>query len=196
MEAVTELRGERVILRHWRDDDIDPWVEMNADPRVMEHFPSVQTREESEATAARMRAQVDREGWGLWALEVPGVHAFAGFVGLAVPRFEAAFLPGIEVGWRLPVAAWGRGYASEGARLALDHAFDALGWPEVLSFTAVGNRRSRAVMERLGMRHDEKDDFDHPNLPGSHLQRHVLYRLRAGERAWRTGAAGTGDGGR
>lgn len=88
------------------------------------------------------------------------------------------------MGWRLPVAAWGHGYASEGARLALDHAFDSLGWAEVVSFTALGNQRSRAVMERLGMHHDERDDFDHPRLSGSHLQRHVLYRLGSAERAW------------
>lgn len=188
---MSELRGERVLLRHWRDSDIEPWVEMNADPKVMEHFPSALTTVEAEETAVRLRAHVDREGWGLWALEVPGLHDFAGFVGLAAPTFEAPFLPGIEVGWRLPVAAWGRGYASEAARLALDHAFDALGWDEVLSFTAVGNWRSRAVMERLGMHHRSEDDFDHPRLAGSHLQRHVLYRLRGGERAWRPPA---GDG--
>ena len=187
---MTELRGERVLLRPWRDEDIEPWAEMNADPRVMEHFPSVLSREEAEESAARIRSHVDEEGWGLWALEVPGVHDFAGFVGLAVPTFDAPFQPGVEVGWRLPVAAWGRGYASEGARLALDRAFDSLGWAEVLSFTAVGNARSRAVMERLGMHHDERDDFDHPRLAGSPLERHVLYRLRAGERAWRKSSAG------
>ena len=187
---MSELRGRRVVLRHWRDEDVEPWVEMNADPRVMEHFPSVQTRQESEESAARLREQVDRQGWGLWALEVPGVHDFAGFVGLAVPTFEAPFQPAIEVGWRLPVVAWGQGYASEGARLALDYAFDSLGWEEVVSFTASGNRRPRAVMERLGMHHDEHDDFDHPRLPGSHLQRHVLYRMRAGERTWRPSTGG------
>lgn len=181
---MTELRGRRVVLRHWRDEDIEPWVEMNADPRVMEHFPSVLTRQEAIETAGRLAAHVEREGWGLWALEVPGVHAFAGFVGLAVPTFDAPFLPAIEVGWRQLVAAWGQGYASEGARLALDHAFDSLGWDEVVSFTAVANLRSRAVMERLGMHHRDEDDFDHPRLPGSHLQRHVLYRLREGERTW------------
>ena len=181
---MTELRGDRVLLRHWRDADMAPWVDMNADPRVMEHFPSVLSRDEAEESAGRLRAHVDREGWGLWALEVPGLHDFAGFVGLSVPVFDAPFLPAIEVGWRLPVAAWGHGYASEGARLALDHAFDSLGWAEVVSFTALGNRRSRAVMERLGMHHDERDDFDHPGLRGSPLQRHVLYRLGSAERAW------------
>lgn len=182
---MTELRGTRVVLRQWRDDDIEPWVAMNADARVMEHFPSTLNREEAEEAALRIRRHLEAEGWGLWALEVPGAHVFAGFVGLALPTFDAPFLPAVEVGWRLPVEAWGHGYASEGAGLALDHAFDSLGWDEVVSFTAVGNRRSRAVMERLGMHHREEDDFDHPRLAGSPLQRHVLYRLRAGERTWR-----------
>jgi RimJ/RimL family protein N-acetyltransferase len=181
---VTELAGERVRLRHWRDEDTEPWVAMNADPRVMEHFPSTLLREEAEDSARRFGENLERQGWGLWALEIPGVVDFAGFVGLAQPTFEAPFLPAVEIGWRLAAQAWGHGYASEGARLALDHAYDVLEWDEVVSFTAAGNLRSRAVMERLGMHRRAEDDFDHPRLAGSHLQRHVLYRLRSGERPW------------
>ena len=175
---MTELRTARVLLRHWWDSDLDAWAEMNADPQVMGHFPSTLNREEAQATAERIPAHLDETGWGLWALEVPGRIDFAGFVGLAEPTFEAHFTPAIEVGWRLSRDAWGHGYASAGARLAVAYAYEELGWDEVVSFTAEGNVRSRAVMERIGMSRDPRDDFDHPRLePGSRLRCHVLYRL-------------------
>ena len=117
-------------------------------------------------------------GFGLWALEIPGVAPFAGFVGLSVPGFTAPFTPCVEIGWRLAAAHWGRGYATEAARAVLAHAWDVVGLDEVVSFTTAGNDRSRAVMTRIGMRYDPADDFDHPRLPPGHpLRRHVLYRV-------------------
>jgi len=172
------LRTPRLILRDWRDDDLAPFAALNADPAVMAHFPSVLTRAESDALAARIRAPIAEHGFGLWAAEVPGVAPFVGYVGLAAPRFEAPFTPCMEVGWRLARAHWGCGYATEGARAALDDGFGRLGLDEVVSFTVPANVRSRAVMTRLGMTHAEADDFDHPLLPPGHpLRRHVLYRL-------------------
>ncbi len=151
---------------------------MSADPLVTEPFPSVLSRAESDAYAARIRAELAERGIGLWALEVPGVAPFVGFTGLSVPRFDAFFTPCVEIGWRLAREHWGRGYASEAARTALGHAFGALGLDEVVSFTSVGNTRSRRVMEKLGMRHDPADDFEHPGLPQGHpLRPHVLYRV-------------------
>jgi RimJ/RimL family protein N-acetyltransferase len=172
------LRTDRVLLRGWRDGDLEPFARLNADPRVMEHFPSILTRQESDATAARIRAHFDRHGFGLWALEVAGVADFGGFVGLSIPSFAAPFTPCVEIGWRLAPDLWGRGYATEGAALALDFAFERLGLAEVVSFAVAANVRSRRVMERLGMHHADEDDFDHPFLPrGDPLCRHVLYRL-------------------
>ena len=125
--------------------------------------------------AARIMAKLDSQGWGLWAVEVVGGEPFIGFTGLAVPSFEAHFTPCTEVGWRLAHSAWGKGYATEAARAALAFGFDALGLAEIVSFTAVSNKRSAAVMERLGMRRD--GEFDHPGMAqGSLLRRHVLYR--------------------
>lgn len=174
---VAELRTERLLLRAWRPDDRDPYAALNADPVVMEHFPAPLTRAESDAHVDRVLAAFAEHGWGLWAVEVPGEADFIGFVGLAIPRFEAPFTPCVEVGWRLARSAWGRGYAPEGAMEALRFAFDDLGLDEVLSFTAVGNAKSRRVMEKIGLTHDPADDFDHPNLPPGHrLRRHVLYR--------------------
>ena len=143
----------------------------------MEHFPSVLTRAESDASVDRVGSGMARHGFGFWAVEIPGVTEFAGFIGLSVPSFEAPFMPCVEVGWRIAYAHWNKGIATEGARAALDAAFGGLGLAEVVSFTVPGNTRSRRVMERLGMRHDPREDFDHPALPQGHpLQRHVLYR--------------------
>ena len=173
------LRTARLILRPWRDEDLAPFAALNADPAVMEHFPAPLSRAESDAFAAQVRREMDERGFGLWAVEAPGVAPFAGFTGLAVPRFDAHFTPCVEIGWRLAREHWGRGYAPEAARVALAHGFGPLGLDEVVSFTAAGNLRSRRVMEKLGMTHAPGDDFEHPNLPPGHrLRRHVLYRIR------------------
>jgi RimJ/RimL family protein N-acetyltransferase len=175
----TELRTERLLLRRWREADREPFARLNADPEVMEHFPSPLTRAESDAMVDRLDAHLAEHGWGLWAVERLDDGELLGFTGLATPRFDARFTPAVEVGWRLARHAWGRGYATEAARSVLAHAFDALGLDEVVSFTATSNARSIAVMERLGMAHDPADDFDHPSLPDGHpLRRHVLYRAR------------------
>lgn len=151
---------------------------MNADPAVMEHFPSLLTRAESDQTVGRIVKHFDEHGFGVWAVEVPGVASFIGFVGLMVPRFQAHFTPCVEVGWRIARPHWARGYATEGARAALAYGFDALGLGEIVSMTVLGNDRSRRVMDKLGMRRDPDGDFDHPLVESGHpLRRHVLYRL-------------------
>jgi RimJ/RimL family protein N-acetyltransferase len=178
MSAPT-LRTERLVMRGWRPSDHAPHAAMNADPRVMEHFPATMTRAESDAFVERMEGHFAEHGFGLWAVEVPGEAELIGFVGLAVPRFEAHFTPAVEVGWRLAPEWWGRGYATEAAREALRYGFEDAGLAEIVSFTAPANERSRSVMRRIGMTHDPADDFDHPALPPGHrLRRHVLYRLR------------------
>ena len=174
----TVLRTPRLVLRQWRAADRAPFAAMNADPAVMAHFPATLTRAESDALADAIAAHHAARGFGLWALEIPDVTAFAGFVGLSVPGFTAPFTPCVEIGWRLAAAHWGRGYATEAARAVLAHAWDVVGLDEVVSFTTAGHARSRAVMTRLGMRYDPADDFDHPRLPPGHpLRRHVLYRV-------------------
>ena len=184
MTDVPELRTERLLLRAWRDADLEPFATMNADPRVMEHFPSPLTRAESDDMVRRLEQRWRDGRPSLWAVEVPGVAPFIGFVGLLAPSFGAPFTPCVEVGWRLAAQHWGRGYAPEGAHAALAHGFDTLGLDEIVSFTVPANASSRRVMEKLGMRHDPADDFDHPNLAeGDPLRRHVLHRLGAEE--WR-----------
>jgi RimJ/RimL family protein N-acetyltransferase len=172
------LTTERLILRQWREADREPFAALNADPRVMEFFPSCLDRAESDAFADRIEAHFARHGFGLWAVELPGIAPFIGFIGLSIPRFEAHFTPCVEIGYRLAHEYWGKGYAPEGARRVLAHGFDQLQLPEIVSFTARVNLRSRAVMERIGMRCDVSGDFDHPLLPENHkLRPHVLYRI-------------------
>jgi RimJ/RimL family protein N-acetyltransferase len=173
-----QLSTERLLLRPWRSEDFAPFAALNADPRVMEFFPSVLRPAESDALADRIARHIDERGWGLWAVEISGIVPFAGYIGLAVPRFDAHFTPCVEIGWRLAHTQWGQGYAIEGARAALSFGIDTLKLSEIVSFTAAANVRSRRVMERLGMTHDAADDFDHPGLPVEHpLRRHVLYRI-------------------
>jgi RimJ/RimL family protein N-acetyltransferase len=175
-----ELRTERLYLRAWKPSDRAPFAAMNADPRVMEHFFAPLTAEGTDELLARIEQQFEADGFGLWAVEIPGVTPFAGFIGLYRPNFEAHFTPCVEIGWRLAADVWNRGYATEGAREAMRFGFETVGLEEIVSITVPGNRRSRRVMEKLGMTCTPKDDFDHPRVPeGSPLRRHVLYRLRA-----------------
>jgi RimJ/RimL family protein N-acetyltransferase len=184
---VITLETERLILRPWRDDDLDAFAASSLDPEVMAYFPSLLDRAQVEAGYGRVRDHFAREGWGLWAVEVRGGPAFAGFCGLQRVPFEAAFTPAVEVGWRLVRAAWGHGYATEGARAALAFAFEQLGLAEVVAMVVPANTRSRAVCERLGMVRDPAADFDHPRIPdgtisvgGIAVRRHVLYRVGRG----------------
>ena len=170
---------ERLLLRSWRDEDLAPFAAMNADPVVMEHFPSTLTRRESDALVVRITAQLDDLGYGLWALEVRDSGEFVGFTGLALQTFPAHFTPAVEVGWRLAQSAWGHGYATEAALAALEYGFTVAGLDEIVSMTAATNVRSQRVMQRIGMTHDPADDFDHPNVPDGHrVKPHVLYRIR------------------
>jgi len=177
MNLPGEIRTDRLLLRRWLADDRIAFARLNSDSRVMEFFPAPLSREESDAVADRIGAHFERHGFGLWAVEMPGLTRFAGFIGLSIPRFEAHFTPCVEIGWRLDAEHWNRGYATEGARAALAFGFASLQLEEIVSFTVPANMRSRRVMQKIGMTHSERDDFDHPALPEGHpLRRHVLYR--------------------
>lgn len=166
-----------VRLRQWRDSDLEPYCRMNADPEVMEFFPRPLSHRESEGFMKRCRDGLADRGWGLWAVDVDG--EFAGFTGLSRPRFTSHFTPCVEIGWRLRRKFWGRSIAYEAALAAQSMAFEQLLLPELVSFTAAQNIRSRRLMERLGFERNEGEDFLHPLLPrGSPLLRHVLYRRK------------------
>lgn len=174
-----ELRTERLLLRRWRDEDLDPFAALNADARVMEHFfRGVSSRRETADFIARIEAEFEDRGFGLWAVEIPGSARFIGFVGLHVALFEAHFTPAVEVGWRLSAAHWGHGYATEAGRAAVRFGFEHAGLSEIVSFTSTGNARSQRVMQRIGMTRDAAGDFEHPAVPVGHpIRPHVLYRF-------------------
>lgn len=175
-----ELRTKRLRLRALRDDDIDAFATMHADPRMMQFLAAPLSRAESEAALLRIVASTRKHGIGPWAVEVRDRAVFIGLVGLARSELEVSFAPCVEIAWRLASEYWGQGYASEAALASLEFAFKTLGLNEVLAWTTPSNSASRRVMEKIGMVRDPAEDFDHPRLPAGHpLRRHVLYRARA-----------------
>lgn len=184
MSVAIDVKTPRLILRQWRPEDRVPFAALNADPAVTQFLLPL-TRAESDALADRLARSIDEQGWGFWAVEVPGVAPFIGFVGIKPMPAALPIAPGIEIGWRLARAHWGNGYALEAAQASLRVGFEQARLPEIVAFTALGNVRSRAVMERLGMQEDS-EQFDHPALTSGHpLRRHVLYRLS--QDAWQSG---------
>lgn len=172
------IRTPRLGLRRWLDSDRTPFARLNADPAVMEYFPAPLSRSESDAFVDRIEQHHAAHGFGLWAVDWLATGQFVGMVGLAIPQFDAFFTPCVEIGWRLDRAWWGRGIATEGARASLSYGFTGLNLPEIVSFTATHNGRSRHVMEKIGMTY--RAPFRHPNLPPDHpLAEHVLYLIRA-----------------
>jgi RimJ/RimL family protein N-acetyltransferase len=172
----------RLCLRQWRPSDRAPFAALNGDPVAMAYFPDTLTPEQSDAMAVRLEALIADRGWGMWAVEVKATGEFAGFVGLHVPKPDLPFMPCVEIGWRLLPGFWGKGIATEAAQAALRVGFEDLGFAEIVSFTAVVNTRSLAVMERLGMTRDAVT-FEHPHVAEGHvLRKHVLYGL--GRDAW------------
>jgi RimJ/RimL family protein N-acetyltransferase len=172
-----EIETERLLLRQWRNSDLEPFAQLNGDPHVMVHFPSILERKQSDELAHRCRELILQRGWGFWAVELKTCGTFIGFLGLHIPSADLPFSPCVEIGWRLAASHWGKGYATEGGWAALRVAFEQLNLAEVVSFTTLDNRRSRRVMERLGMR-DNAETFEHPAIPLGHsLRAHCLYRL-------------------
>lgn len=185
-----QIRTQRLLLRGWREADKVPYGLLNADPEVMEHFPSVLTPLQSDEMVDRMSVAWELNGFGLWAVERTDTSQLVGFVGLAVPRFEIeGITPCVEVGWRLAQQHWGHGFAPEAAQAALRFGFENLSLPndEIVSFTTTKNVRSQRVMQKVGMRLDPARGFDHPLTPGWHGQRHVLYSI--GRATWQAGVA-------
>lgn len=183
------IRTERLLLREWRESDKVPYAVLNADREVMEHFPSTLTSQQSDEMVDRIMVAWEQHRFGLWAVERSDTQQFIGFVGLAMPNWQADFTPCVEVGWRLAKQHWGQGFAPEAAVAALAFGFEHVDLPndEIVSFTTMRNVNSQRVMRKIGMRLDPTREFDHPATPGWHGQRHVLYCI---DRAtWRAGMA-------
>jgi len=175
------ITTERLILRPWKDEDLLPFAEMNADPRVREFFRSVLTSEQSDAEAMHIHAAYVRDGFSMFAAQLAATGEFVGFIGLVTMTFPIPSVaqPAVEIGWRLARKHWGKGLATEGARATLRYAFETLKLPEIVAITVPANLRSRHVMDKIGMKHHPELDFDHPRIPEGHPMRaHVLYTIR------------------
>lgn len=173
------MRTARLVLREWAEADRAAFVAMHADRVVMDLMPSVLSKSQCDVLIERNLLHFAQHGFGLWSVEVPEGQPFIGYVGLVHTPFVAPFTPCVELAWMLARDHWGNGYALEAARSVIERAFGPLGLQELVAFTVPENTRSRRLMERLGMTHDEREDFEHPRLPTGHpLRRHVLYRLR------------------
>ena len=180
------LKTDRLLLRQWTEDDFLPFSEMCSDTEVMEFFPKPYTQEESYAMGRKILSLISERGWGFWAVEIPARHRFIGFVGLHAPKDTMPFSPCVEIGWRLSKQHWGQGYATEAAEAALNFAFSTLNLNEVVSFTTLANERSKAVMQKIGMRNSNQN-FMHPDIELSHPQcEHVLYKIS--KSTWRQNA--------
>lgn len=172
------LETKQLILRTWRDDDLEPMTAINQDPKVMEYFPSRQDMEATQSFIGRVTKHQEQHRFSLYAVELKTTGEMIGFVGLMTVPFTAHFTPAIEIGWRLASGYWNRGYATEAAKTVLHDAFTRLNLSEVVSFTAQGNAASRRIMEKIGLQHNSEDNFKHPKLDeASPLCQHVLYRI-------------------
>ena len=174
---IVELETARLLLRQWIEQDLPNFATLNSDPEVMEYFPALLSREESNAITEKCKSLIAEKGWGVWAVELKSSGEFIGFVGLHTPKPNLAFSPCVEISWRLHKKFWGSGYATEAAQEALSYAFNALNLNEVVSFTATTNSRSRSVMERLGFSNTH-ENFEHPDIQKGHsLSKHILYKI-------------------
>ncbi len=175
------LTTERLYLRQWQPSNFAVFAEMNADPEVMKYFPKLLSPTLSDTIANKCQQLIKDKGWGFWAVSLKGglenKDTFIGMVGLNDTHADMPFAPNVEIGWRLHKDYWGQGYATEAARASLKFAFETLELDEVVAFTAVVNKHSQLIMERIGMS-DTQENFYHPMLnPGHPLAEHVLYKV-------------------
>ena len=171
------IQTQRLILRQWRDQDRQPFAAMNADPQVMKYFPSTLTKEQSDALIDRFIEDIESSGWGFWAAQRIDSGHFIGFIGINYSADGLPFAPCVDIGWRLAQAHWGLGFATEGAKAAMDYAFNAINLSKVVSMTPVNNKASERVMKKIGMQ-KQQFTFMHPKLADGHpLQEHLLYSV-------------------
>ena len=177
-QGIHHLQTSRLILRNWKQNDIEPFAILNSDPRVCQFLPNVLSQEETLTSVIKIQSHFKKHAFGLFAVELISTKTFIGFVGLKYFSFDSHFTPSVELAWRLSWENWGQGLATEAAQKVTQYGFETLGLPEILAITAKNNQRSRRVMEKLGMFTNEDENFLHPQLEYSHpLAEHVLYRF-------------------
>ena len=168
--------SERLGFRNWEETDIPFLASINSDPKVMEFFPSIQNLQQSEAFVERMQNQFIKNGFCYFAVDELSTHKFIGFIGISEQNFESDFTPAIDIGWRLAQNAWGKGYATEGAKKCIEFAFTDIGLNKLISICPVINRKSEMVMTKLNM--VKLAVFNHPLLKEfPHLENCVAYEI-------------------
>lgn len=170
------LETSRLILRDWQQSDLEPFCQLNADEEVMNFFPNTLTTEQTLTLHQAIETEFNEYGFGLYAVEVKENNDFIGFIGFHRATFDADFTPCVEIGWRLKKVAWGKGYATEGAKACLQYGFRHLRFNDIYSFTADINTPSKNVMKKIGLNFIKT--FDHPKIEDSSpLKKHVLFHI-------------------
>lgn len=162
MKSKYLLESERLGFRNWNAEDLDEFAKINSDESVMKHFPKTLTRNETGDFIKRLQAHFDRNGYNYFAVEIKGSMELIGFIGLANQDYETDFMPATDIGWRLKSSAWGKGYATEGAKRCLEFAFSELKLDRIVSTCTIANKNSENVMKKIGM--IKKGEFLHPKL--------------------------------
>ncbi len=175
---MVRIETERLILRDWREDDVEPFVALSSDPVVMRFYSAIPPRERIVDWMWAMSAKLAAGSLGFLAAELKENGRFVGFVGLNYPIFDHPIAALPEIGWRIVPDLWGQGLAPEGAKACLNYGFESLKLAEIIAYTAAANLPSQRVMEKIGMMRDPARDYDHPNVPeGNPFKRHLVWTV-------------------
>lgn len=170
------IETPRLLLRSWKEEDVEVFSKMNRDPQVMKYFLKPLTEEESLAFYNRIKDEFNRCGYGLYAVEKKENGTFIGYTGFHEVSFKLDFVPDVEIGWRIVYEEWKKGYATEAAKACLSYAGECLPFSSIASFTSLVNKASERVMQKIGMQ--KWGTFPHPLVPDGHpLKEHLLYTV-------------------
>jgi ribosomal-protein-alanine N-acetyltransferase len=169
------FRSTRIGFRNWIEEDLKPFIDMNASDKVMHYFPTTLSGEETKLVYDRIQRHFQKHEYGFYAVDDISTGKWMGFIGFQHVRFEASFSPAIEIGYRLLPQYWGKGIGTEGGLACLKYAKEHLDFDQVVSFTARVNLPSQHVMEKIGLIF--RYEFDHPLVrKDDPLRKHVLYQ--------------------
>ncbi len=170
------FKSERLGFRHWRSKDLDAFAKLNSDEAVMEHFPKTLSKEEVEIFIVQLKEHFVKNGFTYYATEILATKEFIGMIGLAFQEYQTNYTPAIDIGWRLKRGAWGKGYATEGAKRCLEYGFNELGITKIISVCTVENTKSENVMKKIGM--TKIGEFNHPELVNyPDYEKHFCYEI-------------------
>lgn len=179
---MTIIETERLLLRNWKEEDAEPYYEMNQDAHFLEFLPDTISMQEAKEYIINTNKRIAENGFSFFAVEEKESGKLVGSLGLEKIEETFPFAPAIEIGWRLAFPHWGKGYATEVARSVLAYGFNHLGFREIVSYAVATNYPSLRIMEKIGMKRDLQGDFKHPHLPEDHrLSASVLYRMKKAE---------------